>query len=310
VKGQERALKILSGFRCSGKIPSALLFHGPPGVGKRTLALEWAAAIVCERPGEEGAACGACRGCEAAGRGAHPDLRLVGAAYQAALLGEEPETQRALKVDTIRHLRREMETTSLWGGWKISILEDAQTLESASANALLKILEEPKPRTLWILLAVSPESLPKTIVSRCARVPFSALRAGDVEEILAARGVPAPKARAIARLSGGSAGRAVEMWEEAADGEEEAPAKGDPLAPFSLAESLPRELPLARRKAERIIALEIEKLRLDVIERRVPFSKAGPALRELRDLLRAVGSNADPRAAVVLSRIALEVLSS
>ncbi len=298
-------MKILAGFRCSGKIPSALLFHGPPGVGKRTLAAEWAAAIVCERPHEEGAACGACRGCEAAGRGAHPDLQLVGAAYQAALLGEEPETQRALKVDTIRHLRREMETTSLWGGWKIAILEDAQTLESASANALLKILEEPMPRTLWILLAASPESLPKTIVSRCARVPFNALRAGVVEEILAVRGVPARKAREIARLSGGSAGRAVEMWEEAAE-EEEGPAKGDPLVPFEIAESLPRELALARKKAERLIALEIEKLRLGLIEGGVPFSKAGPALRELRDILRAVRSNADPRAATILSRIAIE----
>ncbi len=306
MKGQERALKILAGFRRAGRIPSALLFHGPAGVGKRTMAARWATVLLCENSGKAEAPCERCRNCEAAGRGAHPDLKLVGAAYQAALLEEEPETQRTLKVGTIRHLRRDMETTSLWGGWKIAILEDAQALEPASANALLKILEEPMPRTLWILLASSPESLPKTIVSRCARVPFGALRGDVVEAILVARGVPAQTAREIARLSGGSAGRAAEIWEEIA--EEESLDKSGPAAPFEIAESLPRELALARKKAERIIALEIERLRLSHLEGAVPFAKAEPALRELRSLLRAVGSNADPRTATVLAQIAVEGL--
>lgn len=265
VLGQRRADAVLDGILRTGRVPSALLFHGMEGVGKGLMAREFARAL-------------------AAGES---DITIVNAQYQANLREEEAVKQRTLRVDTIRHARADMQLRSLLGGWKVAVIEDAHTLEEEAANALLKSLEEPQEGALWILVTAQRELLPRTIPSRCFQVAFAPLAPAVVAKLLEERGLPA----SLAELSEGSMSRALELAE---------------LGPVD-ADKLPRDLPSARVKVEQTLFALAQKLRLEHLSGRLPFSKVERPLRELRWLRSALRSNVDPRAILTLASLETDI---
>jgi DNA polymerase III subunit delta' len=161
----------------AGRLPHALLIQEAPGAGGDWLAL-WAARLVlCERPGE--APCETCLACRRAATLSHPDLAQV----------MPLEESRQIRIEQVRDLAAELALTSHAGGYKVAILTPADALNRFGANALLKTLEEPPPRTLLVLVATQPSRLPATVLSRCQRLVVRApARAEAVAWLTEARG--------------------------------------------------------------------------------------------------------------------------
>ena len=304
VLGQNKALKRIQAILASGRVPPALLFFGPDGVGKSLAALETAKALNCHalKPGPT--SCDACANCEAIDRGIHLDVKRVNPSYQAGLLGEEAEKQRNLKVDTIRHLLKDLEKKPMTGPWKVAILEQAHLLVLEAVNALLKMLEEPPPNTLWILVTSQKDKLLPTVASRCHAICFSPLPESVLENLLP-KTLPAGEGtvKAVASMAEGSLSRALELAHSQAP--QQLKALDSPTAPFTLADSLPRELYLARTQAEELLYLMRQKLREKILS-----ETARKALRDLEFLKSALQRNADPRRIVELAVLKMQSVNT
>jgi DNA polymerase III subunit delta' len=176
----------LTAAQRAGRLPHALLIHEAPGAGGDWLA-HWAAQLaLCERGVQ--APCGSCNACRRARAWQHPDLLRV-----APL-----EESRQIRIEQVRDLAADLALTSHAGGYKVAILTPADSLNRFAANALLKTLEEPPPRTLLILVATQPSRLPATVLSRCQRLRVRApTRAEAVAWLTAVRG-EGPWAAALA----------------------------------------------------------------------------------------------------------------
>jgi DNA polymerase III subunit delta' len=160
-----------------GRLPHALLIQEAPGAGGEWLAAWLAQLVLCEHPLE--APCGRCKACGRVARLQHPDLSWV----------RPLEDSRQLRIEQVRELTAELALTSHGGGYKVGVLSPADALNSFAANALLKMLEEPPPRTLLVLVASQPSRLPATILSRCQRLKVRApTRAEALEWLSATRG--------------------------------------------------------------------------------------------------------------------------
>nr|MCH9769317.1 DNA polymerase III subunit delta' [Gammaproteobacteria bacterium] len=144
------------------KLAHALMLVGPKGVGKNHFARNLAQRVLCGIAGEK--PCGSCRDCELFAVGNHPDFINL----------ELLENSKSIKIDQVRELTRALNQTSQRGGYQVAIIHAADTLNQASANALLKTLEEPPGEVLIILLVEQTGRLPATIHSRCQRMNFSA----------------------------------------------------------------------------------------------------------------------------------------
>jgi DNA polymerase-3 subunit delta' len=168
------------------RMPHAILFHGPAGIGKSQFAEQFAQALLCESPDASGQACGKCSSCGWFTQYSHPDYRRVRpeALDDADNVGsdgeeEDSETKKSgkstrapskdIRIDQIRALADFMNVSTHRQGKRVVLLYPAEALNSAAANALLKTLEEPPPNTVFILISNSLDRLLPTILSRCRK---------------------------------------------------------------------------------------------------------------------------------------------
>jgi DNA polymerase III delta' subunit len=304
--GQTRAVARLKDLVASERVPPALLLQGPRGVGKASAALAFHAALNCSKRKTD--SCGECPSCRSIANQTDPDLQRIDAQYQAGLRDEDSEKQRSIRIDTMRHAIEKASLRSFQGRWKTAVVEDAHLLEIAAANAMLKTLEEPPPKTVWVLTTHRPGDLLGTIRSRCQTVNFGPLDEASIVDALTAAGTDEPAARGAAALCEGSAARALELLEAPLPDPSEW--ISDPMGPFALVDGLPRELHLARPAAEKHlhrIAWFIREKRGREGYRSAPVRSV---LRQLDDLRRALRSNADPKLVVELAALRLQQLRS
>jgi DNA polymerase-3 subunit delta' len=205
VIGQSRAIELLRRSLESERLSHAYLFVGQPHVGKTTLAINLAQALNCE---QETRPCGQCRSCLRIAAGNHPDVQFIG-----RMANTEPGqtgTKKEISIAQIKEVQRSTALQPYEGRYRVFIIDGAEYLNEESANCLLKTLEEPPARVLFILLTVNDSRLLPTIVSRCQRVELFPLSAEVIEQALIEQWQVAPeKARVLSKLCRGSIGWAV-----------------------------------------------------------------------------------------------------
>jgi DNA polymerase-3 subunit delta' len=204
ILGQERVISNLKTAMAQGRLAHAYLFLGPEGVGKASVARALAGALNCAQPLEDGDACGVCPSCRRLAAGFHPDSLIIAPTSE----GHQPQ----IKIEQIREFRRLTGYPPLEGGWRVTLIKPGEALNDASANSLLKTLEEPPPRNLLVLTAGVEADLLPTVVSRCQKLTFSPLPSWLVaQELKRRRGLDQVQAGLLAALSGGSLGRALAL---------------------------------------------------------------------------------------------------
>jgi DNA polymerase III subunit delta' len=214
--GNRTAREILGRFIAAGRVPNALLFAGPDGVGKKQFAIELAKRLVCTA--EDGAAaCGKCAACRRADVFEIPTFSK-GEETERVFFGQHPDVglvvpyNRVLRIGAIRALEREANFRPYEANARIFIIEDADKMNDASANALLKTLEEPPETSHIILIASRADSLLATIRSRCQTIRFAPVEPAEIEKHLIETGDFSPEdASLAAHVSGGSVGRARQI---------------------------------------------------------------------------------------------------
>jgi DNA polymerase III subunit delta' len=202
-------------------IAHAWLFTGPPGSGRSLAARAFAAAVLCDRRG-----CGECPSCRQVAAGSHADLLLVrpdGLSYG---------------VRQTRDLVLRAATAPVCGRWRVVLFEDADRATEQAANALLKAIEEPAPRTIWLLCTPSATDLPTTIRSRCRLITLRIPPTSAVAAVLTGEGVDAGRALAAARAAQGHIGRARRLATDPAAAERRAAVLRVPIQASSLGPAL------------------------------------------------------------------------
>lgn len=154
------------------RLPHALLLKGAQGIGKLDLALNFAQSLLCETAKESGLACDNCASCRWFAQESHPDFRLVqpdsiSAAEDSSEKEGGKKPSREISVDQIRALSGFASLSAHCGGYRVILIHPAETMNNNSANALLKSLEEPNDKLLFILVTHKPQQLLPTILSRC-----------------------------------------------------------------------------------------------------------------------------------------------
>jgi len=198
--GQEDKLVKLSKMLRENRLPHALLFFGPQGVGKRSVAEKILADFLCENKNS----CGHCASCRALAAGAHGDYHLI-----------EPEVTPAgkhiIKIDAIRNLQTELAEFPVISTGRAVLIDEADAMNETAMNALLKTLEEPPGTALFILVTSSVAAILPTIISRTTRISFGALSSRDIAAALVGDGVAESEADELALMADGSLGKAREL---------------------------------------------------------------------------------------------------
>jgi DNA polymerase-3 subunit delta' len=197
--GQSHITEILQGAVAAARTETdsqemthAWIFTGPPGSGRSSAAVAFAAALVCPTGG-----CGTCQACNSAQTSGHPDVEII-------------RTEGlSIKIDEIRELLARTSWAPSMGGWRVVVMEDADRMTESAANALLKAIEEPGARTVWLLCAPTLHDILPTIRSRCRHLQLRTPSTHDVTEVLEKRdGISPAMADFAARVSQGHIGRA------------------------------------------------------------------------------------------------------
>ena len=197
--GQDHASEILRAAVAASRsgvetqeMTHAWLFTGPPGSGRSSAAVAFAQALVCANSG-----CGTCNECQSAANGSHPDVEII-------------RTEGlSIKVEEVRELLTRVAWAPSMGGWRVVVMEDADRLTESAANALLKAIEEPGNRTVWLLCAPTLHDVLPTIRSRCRHIQLHTPSDEAVAQVLMNRdGISPAMAQYAARVSQGHIGRA------------------------------------------------------------------------------------------------------
>ncbi len=214
VSGHAKAVAFLRRSIASGRAGASLLFHGPEGVGRRFTALSLAQALNCpEQPGEGCGTCGSCARIARVESGTieegehkgdfrqftrHPDVHLV------------VPGRNEIRIDEIRALRFAAQRRPFEGRRSVFVVDPAERMTPAAANAILKTLEEPPPGTCIVLVAEDPSVLLPTVRSRCILVPFHKVPPAEIEALLSRQGsLEGHDVSLVAALADGRPGRAL-----------------------------------------------------------------------------------------------------
>ncbi len=202
IRGQARAIEVLTRAIASGRVAHAYAFVGPSGVGRKMTALTFAQALLCPSGG-----CSRCPVCRKVERGVHPDLMVIGPTPPE----NNPRGTLAIRLDAIRELERWAHLRPAEGPWKVFIVDDAGAMTPETPQAFLKTLEEPPARTVIILILSQTRELPATVISRCQVVRFLPLGDDETAALLQARGMDEATARLLAHASQGRPGLALQQ---------------------------------------------------------------------------------------------------
>ena len=212
--GNLRVKAALKRMLTTGRLPGALLFAGEEGVGKKLFALEVARALNCRTP-KDHEACGVCSACTRIMKLNYPQ-REDAEEWTQIIWTDHPDVglvvapKRVLRVEQMRQIEKEANFRPFEGKARVFLIDEADKLNDASANALLKVLEEPPKTSHLILITARPAMLLPTILSRCQMIRFSPLTPDEIESHLVKNKlVDAKTARLRARAAGGSMGRAL-----------------------------------------------------------------------------------------------------
>jgi DNA polymerase III subunit delta' len=199
--GHEWAVDMLRQHVTRGDVRHAYLFCGPPGLGRRTLALRLVQALNCTNLITAGEPCGQCRDCKQTEAMQHPDLNVIQADSEGG----------TLKVDQVREVQHALSLKPYQAKYRVALFLRFQEANENAANALLKTLEEAPAHVILLLTADTPEQLLPTIVSRCEILRLRALPVKIIEADLLSRGLDEERARVISHISGGRPGYARKL---------------------------------------------------------------------------------------------------
>jgi DNA polymerase III subunit delta' len=214
IAGNERVKRVLKRMLDAGRLPGALLFVGEEGIGKKLFALELAKALNCRTPTSDGP-CGTCPGCSRISKINYPSSADPDD-WKQILWTDHPDVgmvvapKRVLLVTQMRQIEREANFRPFEGRARVFLIEDADKLNDSSANALLKVLEEPPSTSHIILITARPSMLLDTIRSRCQMIRFSPLTPKEIEQYLLQNKIEDRSSAGLrARVASGSIGRAL-----------------------------------------------------------------------------------------------------
>jgi DNA polymerase III subunit delta' len=196
ILGQERIIRALCSAQSNLAVAHAYLFYGPQGSGKKTLGSFFARALNCTAFPH--GPCENCLSCRKIAAHNHPDVHLV-----------LPEG-KSLKIDQVRQVKKLASFSSREGRYQVFILDASMAVTPEAANSLLKLLEEPPPDTVLVVLAENPDVLPPTIVSRCQLFAMERLTAKDIFKLLEPFGLTAEQMELAVSLAEGIPGKALE----------------------------------------------------------------------------------------------------
>jgi len=187
IKAQDKPIQILKGYIKHSRLKGSYLFVGEEGVGKKLVAKTLAKALNCEDQALD--SCDSCVHCLKIEKGQHPDIHIIEGHVSPGVDLEQGQRTSAqepdsIKIEYIRQLQKDINLKPYEGRKKVFIIDNAHSLTTEAANALLKILEEPPPESLIILISSKASLLFKTIISRCKIMKFYPLQRTKLEEIL------------------------------------------------------------------------------------------------------------------------------
>lgn len=219
--GNRRAAAFLDRTLERGTVAHGLLFLGPAGVGKRTALGFFLAALLrssARLPGRTWAPAPSSAGSDGlAAFHAYPDFSLI-----ARERDEKTEKlHKNISIEQVRELRQRLQMGSFLSSWKVAIVDGAEYLSPGAANALLKTLEEPTPKTLLVLMADARLGIPDTVLSRLQLIRFGLASRDDIRQALLDRGVARPDADALAGRAAGRPGIALTLAADAEQREED-----------------------------------------------------------------------------------------
>ena len=197
VIGHQRIISYLQSV-VERQVPNhAYLFYGSSGLGKNLVADLFIKSILCQSPDHR--PCNTCSNCRELDRGIHPDVVLLAKA----------EDQKNISVEEVRAARSKIQNSSLLDSYKIMLIRDADALSIGAINALLKILEEPVGKTIFVFIAEDLKFLPRTLLSRLQVIKFLPVSHEDLEHHLLSSGLERSSAYELAHLSLGFPGRVL-----------------------------------------------------------------------------------------------------